>query len=124
MRATGMELDDISLAAARARGFAVVHGVLPDQAAAMADGCDVVFSMHVIEHVPQPWVVLTALSSLLRPGGVMLLGIPDQSSLPSTIKKVLLRCGLHRGIMDSSPRPYIFTVLPSRQWGYGPSGCA
>ncbi len=44
---------------------------------------------HVLEHVPEPAVVIKALVAKLDPGGVLIVRVPDQDSLPSHLKRVL-----------------------------------
>ena len=42
---------------------------------------DLVYSYHVLEHVPDPSVVLKKLSDMLTPGGLLVVGFPNRSRL-------------------------------------------
>ena len=98
----GMEFDPVSVTAARALGLDVRRGALPEEPEALrGERFDVVLSFHVLEHVPAPFRTLAALSDCTLPGGVIFLGVPDQQSLPSRIKKGLRYIGIR-----------------SKDWGY------
>jgi 2-polyprenyl-3-methyl-5-hydroxy-6-metoxy-1,4-benzoquinol methylase len=45
-------------------------------ALSVAEGFDVIYSMDVIEHLPDPTELLTAASALVRPGGTIVIGTP------------------------------------------------
>jgi SAM-dependent methyltransferase len=93
----GMEQDAVSVEFARAIGLDVRLGSLPaDLSALDAKKFDVIKSMHVLEHVPEPLSTLRALQSLMKPGGVMILSVPDQASFPSLVKKALRIFGAKR----------------------------
>jgi len=47
---------------------------------------DYVVACHVLEHVPNPIGYLEELSRLLRPGGIIMLAIPDKRSTPDTLR--------------------------------------
>jgi 2-polyprenyl-3-methyl-5-hydroxy-6-metoxy-1,4-benzoquinol methylase len=51
-----------------------------------ADEFDVVHCSHVIEHVPNPLLLLDELRFILQPGGLLMLACPNYSSLPRLIK--------------------------------------
>ncbi len=50
--------------------------------------------MHVLEHVPRPIDVLRALVGRLEPGGILIVRVPDQHSVPSHLKRILRRVGI------------------------------
>lgn len=55
-------------------GFALCNEVLP-----FPDRCfDLVVSNHVIEHVANPWLHLTEIARVLRPGGYLYLATPNR----------------------------------------------
>lgn len=76
---TGTELSEEAAAGARSRGLNVLTGGLDELPAAARFDC--IFSGHVIEHVYEPHEFMARLVSLLRPGGVMVLGTPDGGSV-------------------------------------------
>ncbi|MFO0581391.1 MAG: class I SAM-dependent methyltransferase [Anaeromyxobacter sp.] len=75
----GSELGEGAARAARARGIPVHVG--PLEAAGIADGSlDAVTMWHVLEHWPDPAVALAHAARLLRPGGVLMVGVPNFGS--------------------------------------------
>lgn len=76
----GTELDERSAAHAReVLGIPVEVG--PAEAWAWADGrFDAVTLWHVLEHLPDPAGMLERAHRLLRPGGVLMVGVPDFGS--------------------------------------------
>jgi len=62
-------------------GVNALHGseILPllDQ----VDPCDVAVLWHVVEHLPDPWRVLQAVSDKLNPGGILIIAAPNPDSL-------------------------------------------
>jgi len=94
---TGMELDAISVEFGRARGLDVRLASLPaDLGELNTRKFDVIKSMHVLEHVPEPLNTLRALRGLMKPGGIMILSVPDQASFPSLVKKTMRVFGVKR----------------------------
>jgi SAM-dependent methyltransferase len=93
----GMELDAASVEFGRAHGLDVRLASLPANLA-MVEGkkFDLIKSMHVLEHVPEPLSTLRALHGLMKPGGIMILSVPDQASFPSLVKKALRVFGVKR----------------------------
>jgi SAM-dependent methyltransferase len=79
--AEGIEPGADQAAAARERaGVPVFAGTLAD--AALEEGAfDVVCGWHVLEHIPQPVDALRDLRRALRPGGALLLEVPNAESL-------------------------------------------
>lgn len=53
----------------------------------------VILASHVLEHVPEPAVVIKALVAKLEPGGILIVRVPDQDSLPSHLKRTLRNVG-------------------------------
>jgi 2-polyprenyl-3-methyl-5-hydroxy-6-metoxy-1,4-benzoquinol methylase len=114
-RATGMELDTVSVEEARTRGLDVVQGVLPhDRAALGTRQFDVVKCMHVIEHVPAPHQLLMAFRELITNTGVLLLGVPNQGAFPSRLKIALRLAGIKRS-------EYGFVQPPIHLHGFTPA---
>jgi SAM-dependent methyltransferase len=71
-------------AGADAYGVALLHAGI--ESARVAPGsADVVTLWHVLEHLPDPLGALEVLASWLRPGGVLLVGVPNRTSLQARI---------------------------------------
>lgn len=94
MNALGYEVDRESVRLGAEKGIRITSNnplVGPVQ-----DQFDFIRSMHVIEHVPDPFLTLSRLVALLRPAGVLVLGVPDQGSIPATIKRCIRILGIKR----------------------------
>jgi len=61
--------------------FNVVHCIDELQAIKDSDNVDVIALWHVIEHLSDPWEMLTAISDKLNKNGVLILAFPNISSL-------------------------------------------
>jgi SAM-dependent methyltransferase len=73
---SGLEPNAAAARAAReGRGLNVKIGQLPD-ATLPARSFDVITLWHVLEHVPNPAVVLADVRRLLKPEGVLIVGVP------------------------------------------------
>lgn len=75
----GVETDPGAAAAARSDGLDVREGPLERQSFPV-ESFDAVTLCHVFEHVPDPQATLRAAAALLRPGGEMILWMPDFDS--------------------------------------------
>jgi SAM-dependent methyltransferase len=74
----GIEVDSRFVAMARTAGLSVRHGVLDEaDARAHAGAYDVVAAMEVLEHVADPVGFLRLIGSTLKPGGWLLVSVPD-----------------------------------------------
>ena len=75
----GTELSEAAAGAARALGYPVHVG--SPGSARWADGSfDAVTMWHTLEHWPEPAEALVQVARLLRPGGVLLVGVPNFGS--------------------------------------------
>lgn len=77
----GTELSAGARAVARARGLALHAGQLED-VDLQTEGFDLITLWHVLEHLPLPGKSLTELYGLLRPGGLLVIGVPNDSLWP------------------------------------------
>jgi len=111
---TGLDFGERAVAAVRASGIPALQGTLPHPQLA-AGSFDVITMRHALEHVPDPRPVLTAALQLLRPGGRLVIQVPNFASweiahfgdaafsldlprhllhfTPSTLGDLLKRCG-------------------------------
>ncbi|MDQ1119634.1 2-polyprenyl-3-methyl-5-hydroxy-6-metoxy-1,4-benzoquinol methylase [Pseudoxanthomonas sp. SORGH_AS 997] len=76
LNAMGCEPDADAVAACLSRGLDVIHGDI-DSVALTEDGFHMISMNHVIEHVDDPREVLGKAYRLLRPGGILWLGLPN-----------------------------------------------
>jgi SAM-dependent methyltransferase len=79
LRIIGVDLDDAALTARQDLARAIV-GDLRDPALMPPESCDVVYCAFVLEHVDGAERVLDNFLRWLRPGGLLLLRIPDRDS--------------------------------------------
>jgi SAM-dependent methyltransferase len=68
-------------AAARERSGAVVHAAMLEDAELAPASFDVAVAWHVLEHLAEPRATLAAVRAALRPGGRLLLELPNAASL-------------------------------------------
>ena len=78
--AVGVELSPDAVALAVARGLNVKRGKIADVGSKFGGGFDVLTMFNVLEHVLDPWEVLRTAYSLLRPGGVIVVQVPNDFS--------------------------------------------
>jgi SAM-dependent methyltransferase len=77
---TGLEPSPEGCEEARARGVATVAGTLTTAAGALAGPFDAIVFQHSLEHVAEPLDDLRAARDLLRPGGLVLISLPNFGS--------------------------------------------
>jgi 2-polyprenyl-3-methyl-5-hydroxy-6-metoxy-1,4-benzoquinol methylase len=121
---TGVELSETAAGHARSLGLRVFSGSLPDQIPNLGDPYDVLVMFHVIEHVPDPLVLLESCRKLIKPHGLLVLKTPNvESSIakimgsswhwisppahlylysPATLKKLLTKAGYRTVTLNSS----------------------
>jgi 2-polyprenyl-3-methyl-5-hydroxy-6-metoxy-1,4-benzoquinol methylase len=78
-RVVGVEVNEAAVASARRAGLQVVLGDLAS-AEFTPSSFDVVRAWHVLEHVPDPVGLLKEMARLVRPEGVVIVGVPDFGS--------------------------------------------
>jgi 2-polyprenyl-3-methyl-5-hydroxy-6-metoxy-1,4-benzoquinol methylase len=76
----GIELAEDAAAYCRRNGLRVVQGVADDASMSLLGQMDVIVLLDVIEHLPEPYEVLSLCARHLRPGGILLLTTGDFGS--------------------------------------------
>ena len=85
-RFEGLDLGDAVLTAARRGWIDDAHqGLLPEVADDLAERFDVVSMHHYLEHTRDPSAELAAARTALRPGGHLLIEVPDPDSRPGAL---------------------------------------
>jgi len=79
-KARGLDPSPVAVGSARARGLDVAAGDVASFAAANPDAFDVVTAFHVVEHIERPVEFVAALARLCRPGGRVIVALPNRLS--------------------------------------------
>lgn len=80
MTATGLEINQSAVAAARAQNLDVISADLSSYAATNRGSFDAVCAFQVLEHFSDPRAFFDAALTLLKPRGRLLLGVPNRES--------------------------------------------
>ena len=81
----GLETDPVAAKLARRRTGATIHETYLENAPVAAETFDMVSLLHVLEHVPDPRETITAAHTLLKPGGMLLLALPNAASFEAEV---------------------------------------
>ena len=100
----GLETDAQAAALARRRLGATIHEAPLETLELQAASFDLVSLLHVLEHVPDPPATLRAARRVLRPGGTLLLALPNVRSLEA-------------GLFGAA---WYHLDLPRHLWGFTP----
>jgi SAM-dependent methyltransferase len=139
-RCSGVEIDATAVAAAHAAGLeSVRQGDLLDAAHA-AETFDVVRFWHVLEHLHSPRQQLLEARRVLRPGGALVVGVPNFASLlsrltgdrwfnldvprhlwhftPGSLRRLARECGfdVEHVRLVSTPTPLVETAAVIAPW--------
>jgi len=82
-KATVLDPSPAACEAAEARGQDAFVGTLSDSPAGLESGLDAIVFQHSLEHVANPYEALEAALRLLRPGGLLVIILPNYGSWPS-----------------------------------------
>lgn len=89
----GLEPDEEFVAAARARGFEIIHGTFPEAMAEDQHFNAICFN-DVFEHLDDPRRAMGACHRSLRDGGVLMINIPSSDGLLYRVANVASRLGV------------------------------
>ena len=76
----GIDMDEAAVERARQRGHRAVAGRFEEESELEAGTFDVIFALHVIEHVSDPAAFTRRAAELLAPGGVFVVATPNIDS--------------------------------------------
>ena len=113
----GLELNQEAAAEARRRGLNVLTELSSDHARSNENAYDVIVSFQVLEHIPNPMDILRDALHMLKPGGRLMIGVPDNSqrAYPSIFVKADSDLNMpphHQGLWDIPSLAYLTKVLP------------
>jgi SAM-dependent methyltransferase len=100
----GLETDPVAAGLARRRTGATIHETYLENAPIAGGTFDMVSLLHVLEHVPDPRETLTVAWNALRPGGTLVLALPNVGCMESEIFGVV----------------WYPLDLPRHYWGFTP----
>lgn len=113
----GLELNQEAASEARCRGFNVLVQSTSEHAKVNLHHYDVIASFQVMEHIPNPMDFLNDSMKMLKPGGKLIIGVPDNSirAYPSILVKPDADLNMpphHQGLWDISSLVFLTKVLP------------
>lgn len=114
---TGLELNQEAAADARRKGYDVFSRYLADHAKTNQSAYDVVASFQVLEHISKPMDFLRDALVMLKQGGTLIIGVPDNSkrAYPSIFIKPDADLNMpphHQGLWDIPSLAFLTRVLP------------
>ncbi|HEY6868130.1 MAG TPA: class I SAM-dependent methyltransferase [Novosphingobium sp.] len=102
-RVVAIEPDAQRAEIARSRGLQVHHGYLDDTFLQANGPYDVVMSSDVLEHTPNPAAFLGSMARAVKPGGLILLSVPNVAHWTVRLNLLIGRFDYaHAGIMDAT----------------------
>ncbi len=117
IKVVGLELNEIAARRAIARGFDVRIETTTEHAKSLKEKYDVVVAFQVLEHIANPIQLLRDAVNMLKPGGKLLIGVPDNSdratkSLFVAQENILNMPPHHQGLWDIVSLSYLTHVFP------------
>ena len=101
----GMDLNPVRVARAKNRASGpVLQGSLTNLPFAEEE-FDAVLCSHVIEHIPNPELAIDEIVRILKPGGVAIVGVPNEGCLLALLRNQVLQ----RSILRSTDHVNFFT---------------
>lgn len=86
-KARGVDISSVAAAIARRRGLNV--WVLDLEKDPLEGACDAVFCLELLEHLRQPAAVLGKLAAAVRPGGALIVSLPNEKNIYHRLKNLL-----------------------------------
>jgi SAM-dependent methyltransferase len=104
---TGIDYNELRIARARALGVARDVRVGSLDATGFADGSvDLILLNHVLEHIPAKTPVLAELRRILRPGGLFIVGVPNEGCALAQLRNNVLQ----RAVLRTTDHVHFFTA--------------
>lgn len=102
--AMGVDKSPLAAAKGEERGLQISAGEL-QEAGFSEDYVDIVYANHVLEHTVDPHVMINEIVRVLKPGGILIVGVPNISSLSFQLfKSKWYHLDVPRHIVHFSPR--------------------
>jgi 2-polyprenyl-3-methyl-5-hydroxy-6-metoxy-1,4-benzoquinol methylase len=111
----GLDLSDAMIATAASRGLVVYRRTAEDYAKEAARTFDAVVLAAIIEHVDDPDSLLRAVGGLCAPGGVLLVDVPREPNIVSSVGRLIARLQRSEAVLNLSP-----TFTPYHVYGFNP----
>ena len=100
MKLVGIESDHERALPAIEQGFDILEGFFPEIIAETEQQFDFIIFNDVFEHLADPDAALSAINTLLKPGGILILNLPSSQGIFYRLSKILAKLGapgkLHR----------------------------
>ncbi len=90
IKSEGIDINPKAIAVAAKKGFCVSLARIEELVKARRDCFDAVVASHVLEHVPDPRAFLDAMINLIKPGGKVIITVPNHDSYLKYAKNALL----------------------------------
>ena len=82
----GLDISDVAVKIVREKGFVGIRCKLPNLPSAIPDNSfDVCTIIETLEHISHPEKTVKALSRVLREGGFIIVGVPDDCMVPEEL---------------------------------------
>lgn len=116
---TGLELNQAAATESRQSGFDVRIKTTNEHVTEHQGCYDVIASFQVLEHIPNPMRMLHDIIDMLKPGGTLIIGVPDNSqrAYPSIFvspESALNMPPHHLGLWDIPSLSFLTKALPLR----------
>lgn len=105
MEGIGLELNDACVSEGAATGLPILNELVEDHAIHHAEAYDAVVAFQVLEHIPEPVPFIEFCLKCLKPGGRLVMAVPNNDVLVFSYKKaVSIRYAQQqRGILKNMP---------------------